>query len=374
MVVVDILAVIAGATLVLGALSSVVRTILVPRALQAFLARTVFVTIRRAFRLRATVRHSYEQRDKVMAFYAPMALLSLLTTWLILILCGYTLMYFGLGVHPVRAAFLLSGSSALTLGFATHGGLAVYILMFSEAAIGITLLALLITYLPSLYSAFSRREAGVTKLEVWAGQPASGITMLDRAWVVGEFEHLGEVWKDWEDWFAEVDETHTTYSILVHYRSPRGGQSWITSAGAVLDGASLLVSCVDVPLRPEPQFAIRAGYLCLNHIAQFLHQPVNIDPAPTDPISITREEFDTAFDQLAGSGMPMKTDRDQAWRDFAGWRVNYDKALVGLAKLTVAPLAPWSSDRYPDVDYKPAYFPALSARRRSRAEKRTRQS
>lgn len=370
MVVVAVLAFVFGALCVLTALSSAVRTILVPRALQAFLARTVFVTVRHLFRLRAPARRSYEHKDRVMAFYAPIALLALLSMWLVLILAGYMLMFYGLGVRPMRAAFLLSGSSVFTLGSAMHSGLWVAVLVFSEAAIGITLLALLITYLPSLYSAFSRREVGVTKLEVWAGQPASGITLIERAWRVGQFEHLEEVWKDWENWFAEVDETHTTYSTLVYYRSPRGNHSWITAAGAVLDGASLLSSCVDVPPRPEPQFAIRAGYLCLVHIAQFFHQPANIDPSPTDPISITRDEFDEAFDHLATTGLPMKADRDQAWRDFSGWRVNYDKALISIARITLAPPAHWSSDRYPDDHFKPSYFPARRERKRA-ADQRT---
>jgi hypothetical protein len=48
---------------------------------------------------------------------------------------------------------------------------------------------------------------------------------------------------------------------------------------------------------------------------------------------------------MAAAGVPLKADHDQAWRDFAGWRVNYDAALIGLAALTMAPEAPWSSDR-----------------------------
>ncbi|MEP7059091.1 MAG: hypothetical protein ABI828_00045 [Actinomycetota bacterium] len=365
---IDILAFIGGILLVVTALDSAVRTVLVPRALQAYLARTVFVTVRRLFGLRTGARHTYEHRDRVLAFYAPFALLTLLATWLTFVLAGYTFLFFALGVHPLREAFLLSGSSAFTLGSATHSGLPVAVLVFSEAAIGLMLLALLITYLPSLYSAFSRREVGVTKLEVRAGQPASGIVLIERAWLVGRFEDLKAFWQDWEDWFAEVDETHTTYGTLVYYRSPHGNQSWITAAGAVLDGAALLASCVAVPPTPEPQFTIRAGFLCLVHIAQFFHQPVNIDPAPTDPISVTREEFDAAFDQLEAAGVPMKADREQAWRDFAGWRVNYDQALISICRMTFAPPALWSSDRYPDEHYKPTYFPKRRERRREETE------
>jgi hypothetical protein len=33
--------------------------------------------------------------------------------------------------------------------------------------------------------------------------------------------------------------------------------------------------------------------------------------------------------------------------NFAGWRVNYDTVLLALCALTMAPDAPWSSDRAP---------------------------
>lgn len=64
----------------------------------------------------------------------------------------------------------------------------------------------------------------------------------------------------------------------------------------------------------------------------------------------------------------MKADRDQAWRDFAGWRVNYDKALISICQVTMAPRAPWSSDRYPDAPFRPTYFPARRERRRAPAD------
>jgi hypothetical protein len=234
--------------------------------------------------------------------------------------------------------------------------------MFTEAAIGLGLLALFIAYLPSLYGAFSRREAGVSKVEVRAGRPPSGIYLIQLAWTVGRMDILKTLWPELENWFVEVDETHTSFPPLVFFRSGHPDESWVTSAGAILDAASLYVSSVDVPRTPEPEFMIRAGFLCLRHIAAFFWIPVPDDPAPTDPISIERSEFDAAYDRMAASGVPMKPDRDQCWRDFAGWRVNYDAALIGVARLTLAPPAPWSSDRYPDGHYLPPALPWLSNR------------
>jgi len=90
---------------------------------------------------------------------------------------------------------------------------------------------------------------------------------------------------------------------------------------------------------------VRAGYLALRAIGDFYGVPYDPDPAPTDPISIARDEFEDAYAELASAGVPLRPDREQAWRDFAGWRVNYDTVLLALAALTVAPYAPWSSDR-----------------------------
>ena len=35
-------------------------------------------------------------------------------------------------------------------------------------------------------------------------------------------------------------------------------------------------------------------------------------------------------DELETRGLPLVADRDEAWRNFAGWRVNYDASLHGL--------------------------------------------
>ncbi|MGE5459468.1 MAG: hypothetical protein ACM3WR_02445 [Solirubrobacterales bacterium] len=346
MMVVRAIAFVAGVLVVFFTARSAIRTILVPRPLQAQLSRAVFVLVRRVFRLRASERHDYEQRDRVMALYAPIALITLLATWLILILGGFVAILWGLGVAPLREAFVMSGSSLFTLGFARPEQLWADVAAFTEAAMGLFLLALLITYLPSLYSAFQRREAGVSKLEVRAGVPPSGVYLIELAWTVGRMETLHDLWASWEDWFVDVDESHSSFPALAFFRSPHPEESWVTAAGAILDGASLYASSVDVGGRvPEPEFMIRSGYLCLRHVADFFGLPVDHDPAPTDPISVERAEFEAAYDRLSAAGVPMKADRAQAWRDFAGWRVNYDAALLGLARLTMAPPATWSSDR-----------------------------
>jgi hypothetical protein len=335
----------AGAAIVYFTVGSAVRTVILPRGVPARLGRFVFVNMRTVFRLRAGVSAPYEKRDRIMALYAPVSLLVLLATWVSLVMGGYVAMFWSLGGRSVRTSFLLSGSSILTLGFERPGDLASNALVFTEAGLGLALLAMLITYLPSIYQAFSRREAGVTALEVRAGSPPTGVEMIERYWILGRIDRLREVWERWEEWFVDIEETHTSFPALVFFRSPQADHSWVTAAGAVLDGASLIASTVDVPREVEAEICIRSGYLALRRIADFFGIPYNPDPQQGDPISIGRDEYEEVCDRLAASGVPLKADRDQTWIDFAGWRVNYDQQLIPLAGLTMAPYAPWSSDR-----------------------------
>jgi hypothetical protein len=255
-------------------------------------------------------------------------------------------MFWAIGVDSWRTALLDSGSSLLTLGFAPLTSLTQTLLGFSEAAIGLILVALLIAYLPTMYSAFARRETAVAMLEVRAGSPPSAVELIERSHRIGRLDRLGELWATWELWFADIEESHTSLAALVFFRSPLPDRSWVTAAGVIMDAAALAASTLDLPRDTQADLCIRAGYVALRRIADFFRIPYDPRPRPGDPISVTREEFDAACDQLASRGIALKPDRDQAWRDFAGWRVNYDTVLLALARLTMAaPHALWSTDR-----------------------------
>lgn len=344
MAVLRVVAFLAGAAAVVAIFGSAVRTVVIPRGIPARLTRFVFFQMRRIFRLRARPGAPYEKRDRIMSLYAPVSLLILLLTWLTIVILAYSAMYWALG-RSLREAFTLSGSAVLTLGFANPGHLPETVLVFSEAALGLTLLALLITYLPSIYGVFSRRENMVAGMELRGGSPPSAVEVLSRSWRVDRFAKLGILWRRGEQWFLELQETHTSFPAVVFFRSPQPDHSWVTSAGVILDSAAIRLSAVDRPSDADAAYCIRAGYLALRRIADFFRIPYDPDPRPGDPISIEREEFDEACEAMVAQGVPIKADRDRAWRDFAGWRVNYDRVLIALAGLTMAPYAPWSSDR-----------------------------
>ncbi len=335
-----------GLVLALGVLRSAIRTVVLPRSTVVPLTRAVFLGLRRVYDVMAKDKRSYDERDRVMASYAPFGLMLLAGTWAMCEILAFTLVFWGLGVDPLRQAFVTSGSSFTTLGFAPPRDLPTDIAAVGEAVVGLGLVALLISFLPSIYAAFQRRELMVSMLQVRAGNPPTAVKLIVRHHRIDlSGDQASDLYRQWEAWFADVEESHTSQGSLPFFRSPQPHRHWLTASGAVLDAAALQLSTVDAPPVPYAALCLRSGYLALRHIADFFGVEHDPDPAPTDPISIAREEFDAACDEMAAAGVPLTADLDQAWRDFRGWRVNYDTVLVTLAGFFVAPYAPWSSDR-----------------------------
>ena len=197
-IILRILAIILGGLLVFFALFSAIKTLVIPRAMPDRITETTFSLLRWLLNIPLRWARRYQSRDRIMIYFAPLALLALLPVWLILVTLGYTVIYWGLGISDWYEAFLLSGSSLLTLGFARANDAVQLNLVFSEAMLGLLLIALLIAYLPTIYAAFQRRESAVYLLEVRAGAPPSAIEMLLRFNRIQGLDRLHETWDTWE--------------------------------------------------------------------------------------------------------------------------------------------------------------------------------
>ena len=336
----ELLVFVLGALLVARTLLSGIRTFVLPRASNDLIAQLVFRLTRWGFDLIARPSKAHHARDRLMAYFGPISLMVLPAVWLTLVAIGYAAMFWAIGVRPLYTAFVTSGSSLLTLGFIRPDEPGGDALAFSEAVIGLGLVALLISYLPTIYGAFSRRELLVSLLEVRADSPPSPLVLITRFHRLHGLGSLRETWERWEQWFAELEETHTSLTVLVHYRSQQPDHSWVNAAGAMMDAASIVRSSVAIPMDVQADLMIRAVYIAVRRIADFFRIAYVRNPTPEMPTSIDRARFELALDVLARAGVPLVADRDQAWRDFNGWRVNYDEALRGLERLTVAP-TPW---------------------------------
>ena len=110
-----------------------------------------------------------------------------------------------------------------------------------ESGLGFGFLAIIITYLPVLYQAFSRREETISLLDARAGSPPSAAQFLLRLARTGDLSPLDTFLAEWEHWSAEVLESHLSFPVLSYYRSQHDNQSWLATLATILDTCAILI-------------------------------------------------------------------------------------------------------------------------------------
>lgn len=360
-----------GITIVCVTFGSMVRSLVLPRGQTS---RIAFFVGRRIVRqtIEAFVRRSddYEYKDRLLALSAPLALLAVLLAWLVLFGIGYSLILWPLIESTYASALREAGSSLLTLGFASTPTPSATVVNLITAATGLIVVALQIAYLPTIYSSFNRRETLVTMLQSRAGAPAWGPEILARSALVRLDASLPGLYADWEQWSADVAESHTTYPILAFFRSPHPLRNWVVALTAVLDAAALQLAMNPSTAPVQARLCLRMGFTCLRDIAATLRIPYDPDPFPDDPIELTYEEFLGGIHRLQEAGYEMERTPEEAWPHFKGWRVNYEDIAYTLADRMTAPPAPWTGVRsnLPGVTIVPQRPPNRSPDRPEHAQ------
>jgi len=338
-----VLAGLAGGWLVITTVSAAIRSFVLPRNESVRLNLFVFSGVRALFDFAARRATNYARRDRILAHYAPVALVALPIGWLALVGLGYSGIFWALGVADFTKSYELSGSSLLTLGTTKQNGLVVNIFSYSEATLGLLLLTLLISYLPTIYQAFSRREVVVAQLELRAGVPASAAGLLLWLGHDQDFSNDDDQWLAWEQWLVEIDESHTSLPVLAFFRSPQAGRSWVLAAGLILDAANLLFSALDVPRSRQVELTFKAGVLALNRVHRFFDKKSAIEPAElrtAEELAATtpgRAEFAEAWRALLAAGQPLRADEETAWQHYHERRLRYEPALKFLGALLMTP-------------------------------------
>ncbi|MBC6610425.1 hypothetical protein H8B15_05805 [Hymenobacter sp. BT507] len=319
-----------------------VRSFVLPRSEAVRINKWALTLVRYLFDTVAVLGKTYAQRDRVMALFAPVGLVMLPLICLALVAAGYTAIYWALGSGSLARCYKLSSSSLLTLGTDESRSLVVSAFSYSEAALGLLLITLLISYIPTMYQAFVRREAVVSQLELRAGNNRSAIDLV--CWL-GRSHALDDDQKEWDQWavwFVELEASHTSLPMLTFFRSPQPGRSWVTAADIILDAAALILSGVDQPHNRYTQLCFRAGCLSLNRIMRYFHDHSHTritfwgreDNAIMDPDPAA---YTAALEQLAAEGIPVMTDKEAAWQKYQELRTHYSDAVNYLARLTSSP-------------------------------------
>lgn len=281
------LVLVAGFWIFVGVLLDAFQTIILPRRPVGRLRITrLFFALTwkpwQAFANRVPAKH----REQFFSIYGPLALLLLFGVWAALLVTSFACVYFGLGTpfhdpanfaghwQGLRTAFYVSGSTLFTLGLgdvipASH--LARF-LAVCESGTGLGFVALVIGYVPVLYTAFSNREVAVALLDARAGSPPTATELLGRHAFEGGHDALRDLLAEWERWCATMLETHISYPILCYYRSQHDNQSWLAALTAVLDTCALIITTIEGPSVRQAQLTFAVGRHVLVDLGHVFHQ------------------------------------------------------------------------------------------------------
>lgn len=331
-----------GLLLVAGTAVGVGKTLVVPRRVRTKLP-TLNQAIRRLFLFVVNLARDYDTKDRVLAYVGPATVLMMLVAWMVAFWVGYALILWPMIDASFFVALREAGSSMLTLGIAASERAVPTFVHFIAAATGLVVVALLIGYLPTLYAAFNRRETLVTMLQSRAGVPAWGPEILWRHQLGGRIDALADLYADWEQWSADVVESHTNYPVLMDFRSPHPLRSWIVALIAVMDSAAMYLALCPQSAPTQARLCLRMGFICLREIADTIGISYDPDPFPDDPITLTREEFLAGVARM--EGFPIERSPEDAWPHFVGWRTNYENIAYEIADWVTAPPGPWTGDR-----------------------------
>lgn len=282
-----------------------------------------------------------DRRERYLVPYGPASLVGLLAVWVAMLVFGWGLVWWGLqghmdGVDDLTSAVYFSGVTFLTIGFgdivAEGGGSR--LLAVVEGLMGILTTALVIGLLPTLFAAYMRREARLLTLDDLTDQ-VTPLGFLRRYANGGDLAPLYAEFRVWDDWCADVYDSHTAYPMLLWFRSRQTGRSWSVGLGIVLEAAAYVLAAVDQPDHHEAQSLYRRAVMCFDALRQ--HPHVRLAPPPPVPPEQVRERVREVHETLAGYGLPVRP-FDEALERLRALRADYVPVLWAIGEVLVAPL------------------------------------
>jgi hypothetical protein len=329
-----IVAGIAGAILIALMLAEFFVTFMLPRRVRRDprIARGLIRLLWRPWRAFAR-RLSSASADTFLGFFGPLSLLSELLTWTLGLILGFALLEWS----AVGGAFgrgLLFSSGLFLNAEAVSGSTTVHVIALVEAAVAIGVLFIVIGYLPAVYGAFSRREVAVSQLATRAGSPPAAGAILCRAAGREQWRELDRDLRAWEEWAAELMETHLSYPILGYYRSQHVNQNWLAALTAMVDVAAFVTAVEEEGENDAAEVTYAIGRHALADLA---HQ-YRVRYGHADRLS--DEDFERLYTAVEDA-VTRPVGREEARRRLSELRGAYEPKAQGLAEWLALELPPW---------------------------------
>jgi hypothetical protein len=343
-----VLAILAGAFLIAITLLDGFETIILPRRVRRQIRITwLFYELTwNPYSKFARRIPDANKRESMLGYFGPLSLIGLIVIWALFLVTGFALLEWGFGSHLTLTGspdsfgidLYESGTTFFTLGLGDVTPVTTIsrIITTIESGMGLGFLALIVSYLPALNNAFSRREVNVSMLDERAGSPPTAFELIrrygrDKGPIAAE-----QFLFDWERWSAELMESHLSYPVLAYFRSQHDNQSWITALTMILDLSALVLTGID----GVPKDAARLTFAMARHACVDLSQIFFTPPRTPRPDRLPEADLAILRRELATTGLNL-CDGAEADRYLAELRQMYEPYVAALANYLVVTLPPW---------------------------------
>jgi hypothetical protein len=344
---VRILGAIASIALIVVVLADGFESILQPRRVtrRYRYARLYFVGTWATWRAVACRMGPGRRQSAFLSLYGPLSLLGLFVTWVAALIVGFGLLHWSLrtaiaapeATATFRTYLYLSGTTFFTLGYGdvTPAGPYGRVLAVGESGLGFGFLAAIISYLPTLFQAYSRREVNISLLDARAGSPPSAAQFLLRLARAQNVAAIDPFLAEWERWSAELLESQLSFPVLAFYRSQHDNQSWLAALTTILDACALLIAYV----KDVNTYQAQVTYAIARHAAVDLTLVLRTPATPPGQARITAEQLKSVRDSLRESGLALH-DGPGAEARFQELRGTYEPFVQALAARLLLALPP----------------------------------
>ncbi len=340
-----ILPAVIGLILILAILLEAFETVVLPRRVTRRLRITVLFYRLTWHPWRAIARciRWPKRREGFLSYYGPLSLLVLFIFWAALLIFGFGLVYYAESgadsTHPLfRSCLYLSGTTFFTLGLGdvTPHTSVERVLAVVESGLGFGFLALVLSYLPVIYQAFSRREVNIVLLDARAGSPPTAGELLRRHAGPHELDALELLLRDWERWSAEILESHISYPVVSYFRSQHNNESWLGALATILDASALLITDGNTPCARQAKLT----FAMCRHTVVDLAQVFYATPRDSGPDRLPPGDLQRMRNILTSAGLRF-LDTPESNAKLLKLRQMYEPYLEALAAHLYVELPPW---------------------------------
>ena len=333
-----------GAFIVFLVLWDAFETIVFPRRVthRARLTRLFYRTTWTAWRAMAH-RLPEGLRESLLGIYGPLSLIILLSFWAFMLVLGFGLMHWGYaaisdGADSLATNLYFSGTTFFTLGLGdiTPRSPIARLLTVAEGGTGLGFIAIVIGYLPALNQSFSRREVAISLLDSRAGSPPTAVEMLRRHNDEHGMESIRQLLHEWEQWSAELLESHLSYPVLAYFRSQHDNQSWLAALASILDTSAFVMVGLEGACSRQAQLT----FAMARHAVVDLCLIFRLKPCVPGQDRLPPAELANVRARLEEAGLRPRTG-DEADRMLLELRLMYEPFLFALSKYFLFALPTW---------------------------------